>query len=235
MTWVAGADGCRGGWFRAARETETGELVFHVVAHAADLVAVPPRPRILGIDIPIGLTEAGRRDCDTAARKLLGHPRASSVFPAPVRPALKAATRLEASDITQRLDGRRVGAQAWNIYAKIREVDELLQRQTRLRERIREVHPEVAFCAWSGGKAIVPGKKTTKGQAQRLKLAEAWLAEGVLAAARGNHLKKTVADDDILDAIAVLWTATRIHRGEARTLPELPPLDATGLRMKIVY
>ena len=235
MAWVAGADGCRAGWFRAARETETGELAFHVVERGADLAALPPRPRILGIDIPIGLTEAGRRDCDTAARKLLGRPRASSVFPAPIRPALKAATRLEASDITQRLDGRRVGAQAWNIYAKIREVDELLQRDTRLRERIREVHPEVAFWAWSGGKSIAPGKKTRDGQARRQRLAEAWLGEGVLAAARGDRLKKTVADDDILDAIAVLWTASRIYRGEARTLPELPPLDATGLRMEIVY
>lgn len=44
-----------------------------------------------------------------------------------------------------------------------------------------------------------------------------------------------VADDDVLDAIAVLWTATRIARGEGRGLPDPPPRDPTGLPMEIVY
>ena len=37
MAWVAGADGCKGGWFRALRETETGELHFDLVERASDL------------------------------------------------------------------------------------------------------------------------------------------------------------------------------------------------------
>jgi predicted RNase H-like nuclease len=32
-----------------------------------------------------------------------------------------------------------------------------------------------------------------------------------------------------------LWTAFRILEGRARTLPEEPPEDGTGLRMEIVY
>jgi len=49
----------------------------------------PPDLAGIAIDIPIGLLE-GPRVCDKAARKLLGQPRGSSVFPAPCRPALEA-------------------------------------------------------------------------------------------------------------------------------------------------
>jgi predicted RNase H-like nuclease len=44
-----------------------------------------------------------------------------------------------------------------------------------------------------------------------------------------------VAHDDILDGLVALWTAERIVRGEARTLPEDPPVDRYGLRMEMVY
>ena len=53
--------------------------------------------------------------------------------------------------------------------------------------------------------------------------------------ARADYLKKDVADDDILDAFAALWTATRIFEGRARSLPERPPIDAAGLLMRILY
>jgi hypothetical protein len=43
-----------------------------------------------------------------------------------------------------------------------------------------------------------------------------------------------VADDDILDAFAALWTAERIAPGEAVTLPEVPPRDRHGLPMEMV-
>jgi predicted RNase H-like nuclease len=46
---------------------------------------------------------------------------------------------------------------------------------------------------------------------------------------------RDVADDDMLDAVAALWTATRLYEGTAETLPDEPPLDAAGLRMEIVY
>jgi predicted RNase H-like nuclease len=44
-----------------------------------------------------------------------------------------------------------------------------------------------------------------------------------------------VARDDIIDALAALWTAERIARGEARMLPPQPPVDEMGLRMEMVY
>jgi predicted RNase H-like nuclease len=235
MAWIAGADGCRSGWIRAARETATGALRFDLVERAERLLAQAPRPALLAIDIPIGLTEAGPRACDVEARRLLGSPRRSSVFPAPVRPALAAASREEASRLTASVDGRRVGAQAWGIYPKIREVDALLRAHPEARRRMREVHPELAFWAWAGGRAMRAGKRSPEGRRERLRLVEAWLGRRPLREARARFARSEVADDDLLDALAALWTAARIHAGRARTVPAEPPRDAEGLRMKIVY
>lgn len=235
MTWIAGADGCRKGWFRVSLELATFAVRFDLVETARDLLARVPRPTVLGIDIPIGLSDAGPRECDRLARKLLGRPRASSVFPAPIRPALAASSRLEASAVTKAADGRGIAAQAWGIYAKVREVDEWMRADADAREIVHEVHPEVSFAAWSGTGPIAASKKSAEGRAIRLALAEAWLGPGVLDRARGDHLKKDLADDDILDAIATLWTAARIASGNAVPLPADPPTDAAGLPMRIVY
>jgi predicted RNase H-like nuclease len=235
MSWIGGADGCKAGWFRALRETHTGELRFDVVSSADGLLSADPQPLVLGLDIPIGLPEAGQRECDRRARACLGWPRRSSVFPAPIRAALRANDRVEASRITEARDGRRVGAQGFALFEKIRSIDQLLLSDSEARLRIREVHPEVSFWAWRDQKAIVPSKKTGAGRAVRLGLVEGWLGEGVLAAPRLEHRKREVADDDMLDAVAALWTATRILDQTARTLPDDPPRDAVGLRMEIVY
>jgi predicted RNase H-like nuclease len=233
--WVAGVDGCRRGWLCASRNTRTGETRFELLDTTRALLELIPQPAILCVDIPIGLPECGARQCDRLARALLGRPRASSVFPAPIRPALGAGDRERASRITQRIDGRGVGCQTFGLYPKIRAMDELLQEHPGARERIREVHPEVSFRAWNGQRPLAAGKKTPEGRQQRLRLVEGWLGRGVLEVARAGHRRGELADDDILDAIAALWTATRIAAGAARRLPADPPRDATGLRMEIVY
>jgi len=234
MVWIAGVDGCRAGWFRACLEVETGERHFALLESAADLLRHAPRPTILGLDIPIGLPDAGPRECDRLARKRLGRPRASSVFPVPVRPALCAQNRLAASLITRERDGRKVGIQAWGLYPKIREVDELLATTPAAREKIHEVHPEVSFQAWNAGRAMRHSKRDSAGQRERFALVCQLLGERALSVARGDLPKHQLADDDILDAIAVLWTTRRIHGGTAETLPAAPPHDATGLPMRIV-
>ena len=52
---------------------------------------------------------------------------------------------------------------------------------------------------------------------------------------RGGYRRGAVADDDLLDAFAALWSAQRLARGEARVLPSSPELDGTGLAMEILY
>jgi predicted RNase H-like nuclease len=76
------------------------------------------------VDIPIGLRESGQQErlCDPDARRILGPPRSSSVFPVPCRPSLYVREYREASRVIERHTGRRPSRQSWNIAGKIREV-----------------------------------------------------------------------------------------------------------------
>ncbi len=235
MAWLAGVDGCRGGWFRASRNGATGAVAFDHIEHAADLLRKPPVPEIVAIDIPIGLPEAGSRACDLAARARLGPARGRSVFPAPIRAALGASDYAEACETTRRADGRRVSRQAWNLFPKIREVDRLLAEHPAARAAFREVHPELSFLVWNGGEPMAFAKKRPQGRTERLRLVESWLGPDLLARARGGEPRRWLADDDIVDAAAALYTAHRIAAGEAETLPAEPVLDAAGLPMEIVF
>ncbi|MEE9155371.1 MAG: DUF429 domain-containing protein, partial [Gemmatimonadota bacterium] len=67
MPWIAGVDGCKKGWFRASRSTDTGELRFDLVVDTHELVSTFPTPKVLALDIPIGLPERGARECDRRA------------------------------------------------------------------------------------------------------------------------------------------------------------------------
>jgi predicted RNase H-like nuclease len=231
--WIAGVDGCRGGFVCALREERTGELRFRLFESARALFASRPAPAVIGIDIPIGLLDAGPRGCDREARTALG-PRRASVFPSPLRPALRARTRAEADRITRRADGRGVGAQAFAIYARVREVDAELRRSRALRRRVAEVHPELAFLRMNGGRPL-ESKHTPSGIAQRRRLLSAWVGRAELRAARGALLSREVADDDLLDALAVLWSAARIGRGLAQGFPEPAPRDRFGIPMQIRF
>jgi predicted RNase H-like nuclease len=58
----------------------------------------------------------------------------------------------------------------------------------------------------------------------------------VWAAVRQRFRRTQVADDDILDALALLRSAARLARGEAVVLPEgVVERDRLGLPMTIAY
>src|SRR5262245_48170184 len=229
---AAGVDGCRAGWI-CVRRSPGGALESTCFPSAEALLRQRPRPAALAIDVPIGLPERGARDCDRAARAALG-PRRSSVFPAPPR-ALLAATSFEhACRLRERLEGRRISKQSWFLLAKIREVDRALRRVPSRTRWVHEAHPELCFATW-GGHPLCHAKKRAAGRRERLALVARELGAGAFAALRARHPRGDVADDDLLDACAALWTAERILRGEAGRLPAAPPRDAHGLRMEIVY
>ena len=121
-----GVDGCRAGWLAIGLETEHDWKV-NIFPDVSSLWDHHRQASLILIDIPIGLKAEGRaeRRCDPEARKLLG-PRRSSVFPAPCRGAIYASSYQEACDINQRLTGKRLSVENWNIIPKIREVDCLL-------------------------------------------------------------------------------------------------------------
>lgn len=230
---LCGADGCKAGWYAVSKDLDTGKLTWGGYRNEFELFYPQPAPEVFTVDIPIGLVDAGPRECDQAARRLLGPGRASSVFPAPIRPILAAETYREACKIRLEIDGKKISKQLWMILPKIRAVDALLRQDEGLRMRVREVHPELCFYTLAGGKPMQFWKKRPEGFAERLPLLQEHFGDALqqaLAARRPAECDP----DDVLDAFATLWTAERIARGQAATVPEDPPRDRFGLRMEMV-
>ena len=219
---LVGVDGCRGGWIAATRQG------VRLVERVAELFRGSDAPAVVAIDIPIGLADRGARRCDEEARRRLPG-RASSVFRPPIRPMLVARSQSEASAIGRSLDRKGVSAQCWAIADKIREVDELVRDEPPARRALHEVHPELAFALMNGG-ALAERKRTAAGGAQRRALLEAPFGALVREASPRDL---GCRPDDVLDAFAALWSAERIARGEAVTLPADPPRDAHGIAMSI--
>lgn len=186
---------------------------------------------LIGIDIPIGLPNQGSRTCDVLARKLLGRPRQSSVFPAPIRACLKEANHRTLSALHRRTDGRGLTIQAFHLLPKIRQIDDLLQRHG-LPDRIREVHPEVSFTLWNGGQPMRFNKKTPEGRRERERLIDReWPGERERLARLLPGSRH--APDDLNDAFAALWSSRRIASGEAIPFPREIQRDSKGLLMRI--
>ncbi|GMV24580.1 MAG: hypothetical protein AMXMBFR58_06110 [Phycisphaerae bacterium] len=231
---LAGVDGCPAGWVCVTQQLGSGLIEASVVLDAPGLADLDPPPSVLCIDIPIGLTMRGPRRCDVEARRVLG-PRASSVFDAPPRPALSASSQAEASAIRRHIENKGVSCQSFAIYRKVRELDYLLRQRPDLSERFREVHPEVCFWAWNKGTPMVHSKKRPAGREERLALTEAHFGVGTFRRLRDSIPRSCAASDDIIDALAALWTARRVHDGTARTLPSTPDRDSCNLRMEMCY
>lgn len=105
--FVAGVDGCRAGWVWFRVDVPSFVTTVEVCDLPQRLRNRPAGLVCLAIDIPIGLLNRARM-CDTAARKLLGQPRGSSVFPSPRRAAIQTATYHEACDANGLCTGRKI-------------------------------------------------------------------------------------------------------------------------------
>lgn len=232
MSFLAGVDSCKFGWLCITEEVSTGKIGSKVYRTAQELFTQTPKPFVFAIDIPIGLTDTGPRLCDIQARQRLGS-RKSSVFPAPIRPALYAGNRVEADAIRRKIENCGVSAQSFGIYHKVAEVDEILTSSSNT--TIKEVHPELCFWAWNNQKAMSSSKKKIKGRLERHRLVAEHFGEESIEIIRGRHLVKNVAHDDIYDAFAALWTAKRIHKKIAKRIPESVVTDEKGLSMEMWF
>ena len=231
MAYIAGVDGCKDGWLAIHRDLGSGDITSEVRFSGDQLINQSTNPEVLALDIPIGLTDSGPRQCDLVARKMLGQPRGTSVFPAPIRPAVRASDRREADSISRAVDGKGVGAQAFGLYPRIHEIDEIIRGNKEAREFIYEVHPELCFMTWNKGEPIQESKKSHEGMSIRLGLVKSHFGGEAVHAVRQRHLPSQVADDDIYDAFAALWTAERINVGVAEVIPDSPETDSFGLPM----
>ncbi len=228
---VVGVDGCPAGWYAVQLAPGDTEVEGRVHARFADLLRACPVPACVAVDMPIGLNDQGDRACDEAARQRLGS-RASSVFPAPLRGVLGAASHAQASARRRAIDGKGMSIQAYNLLRKVEQVDAALRASAADAQRVHEVHPELCFQQMNGGRPLAHGKKSVEGRALRIALLGPHFpgqAERLL----DGFPRKQVQADDVLDALACLWTAQRLARGRAFNLPAPPPLDACGLRMAI--
>jgi predicted RNase H-like nuclease len=228
---VAGADGCPAGWIVVTATMGSGSLTSpsaRVVPDFASLLDATAACAAVAVDIPIGLSEDGRREADYAARRRIG-PRRSSVFPAPARMLLATSTYAEANAQSRSALGRGLPAQAFNILAKIREADRCITPA--LQSRVIESHPEVSFWALAGDEPLLNPKRTPGGRSERLRLLDTVYGPAV----HGLTPPRGAAWDDLYDACVLAWTASHVAAGAAVHLPPRPQRDARGLRMEIVY
>jgi predicted RNase H-like nuclease len=220
-----GLDGFRRGWVAVLLDGERQELSFH-----GDVAQALSRPFArAGIDIPIGMTDDGERDCDRLARAKL-RPHASRVFSGARRWLwLEHGDPDEANREALRRGQKRVSRQLWHLGPKILEVDGFVRANSSL--DIREVHPELVFLRLNGNKPL-PSKKSDEGDQLRHDLLkrqgfrdlDIWLSEARI----GTGAQR----DDVLDACAVAIAA----RDAAERIPEMaPPIDAYRLPMQIWF
>ena len=204
---VTGVDGCAGGWI-AVTLSAGGAVTSVAVAAALDGLSLAC---VTGIDMPLGLLGAGWREADRLARRALGR-RGVTVFAIPPRPVWECGTYAEANRTCRDLTGKGLSVQAWGLRRKITEADDYRRRAPASLPQVRlfEVHPELSFAALAGA-PLTDSKHTPAGLAIRREL----LARaGIILPPRIAG----AAENDLLDAAAVAWSARRIAADKATVL-----------------
>ncbi|APE94973.1 DUF429 domain-containing protein [Halodesulfurarchaeum formicicum] len=242
MARAVGVDWAGNGWVTAVIP-ETGSPAVAFYPTVLNLWRAHREADRILIDIPIGLTETGKRACDLAAKRELAG-RQGSVFLTPTREAVYA-PNIETAKERQRPAEFSVQNQAWAIVPRIRELDGFLQAFPEIpAETFREAHPELSFAGLNGGTPISASKGTDAGREARLAALESHDPTLVEAYERGVETltKPSYAPtigasktDDILDALAL--AAAAAAGPEALTqLPETPQHDPVLDRpIEIVY
>ncbi|QJR10488.1 hypothetical protein DSM104443_01552 [Usitatibacter rugosus] len=228
---LAGVDGCKGGWIYVL-EGPSG-VSAGVEGDLEALMRQLSGCKVVCVDIPIGFSNEGQRDCDRAARQMLGRPRGSSVF----SPAVRSVVEMNVNDYRalceehRRVDGRGLSQQSVAILPKMREVDVYLRAHPDCLDVVREVHPEVCFAAWNGGTPMQLRKSLSAGAAEREAIVDSsWPGFRSGLVVRGGPY----ARDDLNDAIAALWTARRVAKSAASPLGG-GARDSRNLPMEIWY
>lgn len=228
-----GVDGCRGGWFAIAL-SEAGNTDFRVFADFAELYAQYSNARAILVDMPIGLPwrEHPVRQADTLARKRIGN--SSSIFPAPLRSVVYAASITQMWEINRR-EGGKLTPFSKALVPKIKEIDMLLRRLPGASSRIFESHPEVCFASLEGN-PVSYKKKSYAGMFERVRLLKPYYGKvgRLMDTIYDKYTRSTVAPDDILDALVLAVTGKQA-KGGLRSLPEDPLRDEQGLPMAIWY
>jgi predicted RNase H-like nuclease len=208
---VTGVDGCAAGWVAVTLGPDRQPAASTVSTAVAATLDALPLTGVTGIDMPLGLLRDGWRDADVLARRALGR-RGATVFAIPPRPVWECATYAEANQACRAATGKGFSVQAWGLRRKIAEADAFRRRAAAAPDGVRvyEVHPELAFAALAGA-PLLDSKHTRAGLAVRRELLA---AAGITVPPRVAG----AAEDDLLDAAAVAWSARRIAAGQATVI-----------------
>lgn len=223
---MLGVDGWRGAWVGALLDGRSVELL--ALPDVAAVLAVPD-VAVVGIDMPIGLSDDGVRACDVLAReRLRPYGAASSVFPTPVRAVLATDDYAEARALSRAATDppRAPSAQSFQLVRSIRSLDDVLGDPPT--DRVVEVHPELAFRALDPG--VLDAKGTARGMARRL----AALRTVMDVDAALLDAPPRVPAVDALDACAAAWSARRIADGVAESVGD-GRRDSRGRPMRICW
>ena len=243
MSHVVGVDWAGNGWVGAS--IDEGSTTVEFFPTVLNLWADHRDADLVLVDIPIGLTESGKRTCDLAVKSKLGAKRQGSVFLTPTREAVYA-PNIEAAKARQQPPAFSVQNQVWAIVPRIRELDVFLQEYAEeiKRDQFLEAHPELCFAGLNDGQPIEASKATETGRDARLAVLES-VDPGLVDAyetAVDQLTKPSYAPmigasktDDILDAL--ILAATAAHGTDALTrLPADPEWDPVLERpIEIVY
>ena len=219
MKEIFGIDGCRFGWVVAEEKTK-GDLSIQLIESLNYLESVISKKAIAGIDIPLAIHEKGFRMADAEARGLLKS-RASTIFSAPAKETLLSDNYNDACAINESICGKKISKQSWFLFSKIKEARKIFCKPNK-KIKLYEVHPELSFMAMNGMRVIELGKKTDEGFKMRYKLVKKLFPKFDFEKIRASFKRCDVADDDILDAIAVLWSTQKIIANMASYVPKKP-------------
>lgn len=247
MAAYLGLDWTDGGWVGVALDDGGGYDVDVYPAISSAWTAHSDARRIL-IDVPIGLTDEDRRQCEVIASRYLAPHRHHSIFWTPVRAAVFSPTLAEAKRVNQRAIGRSVQTQAWRLCPRIREVDDFLALfADSAPSVVYESHPELCFWALNDAKPVRTSKHTEAGREDRLALlaSEEPLSRRIYEDACETfidpppHARRlgTGGRADVLDALALAITAA-MGGGHTDRIPYRPQIDQRDgyeLPIEMVY
>lgn len=220
---VVGIDGCRKGWVgivltAASLECVFGASIGELMSGLADIDGI-------GIDMPIGIPDTGRRSADQLAKAALRR-RANSLFFTPVRAALLAEPFAAANAQSVLLTGQGISQQAYRLRAKIFEIEEWLPSSP---APVWEVHPELSFQVAKGAE-LAHSKKSWAGAEERRRILgdHGLVLQGALPPGGAQ-----AGVDDVLDAAIVAWSARRLVSGLGVSYPDPPVQGPTGRQVAI--
>ena len=203
---VVGFDAWKRGWvgIRLVDGRYAGSSVHEDFESA---VGAYPNAAVITVDMPLGLASETEwsREADVAAARFVG-PRRSSVFAMPPQVVLEAESHEAAVALCRSRSQKGVSIQAYGLRAKLFDVN----RVGELDDRVFEVHPEVCFRAMAG-EPLAHGKKGWAGVMLRRRL----LDDAGVCPPEDVGVASDVPPDDVLDATAAAWSATRIATGRS--------------------